>query len=135
MEDKAVAVGRKHERDVERRGVVESLLHAVADAVVVVLGLDQRDRDVGLVVEDVVGTLGFASGDQLAANDDAALGEADLLADLHHFIPARLLNGRGDELGADVAFAEVFLVHAGIRSARISTEVDTTLYPFPAVIR
>ena len=87
-------------------GVVERLLHAVADAVVVVLGLDERDRDVGLVVEDVVGALGLAARDQLAANDDAALGEADLLADLQHLIPARLLHGGRDELGADVAFAE-----------------------------
>ncbi len=46
----------------------------------VVLGLDQRQRDVGLVVEDVVGPLGLAAADQLAAHDDAALGEADLLA-------------------------------------------------------
>ena len=59
-------------------------------AVVVVLGLDQRDRDVRLVVEDVVGPLGLAAGDQLAAHDDAALGEADLLADLRGFIPAGL---------------------------------------------
>ena len=62
----------------------------VADAVVVVLGLDQGDRNVGLVVEDVVGSLGLAPGDELAADDDPALGEADLLADLQHLIPARL---------------------------------------------
>ena len=57
-------------------GVVEALLHAVADAVGIVLGLDQRERDVGLVIEDVVGALGLAAGDQLAANDDPALGES-----------------------------------------------------------
>ena len=73
----------------ERRGIVEGLLHAVADAVVVVLGLDEGDGDVGLVVEDVVGALGLAAGDELAADDDPALGEADLLADLRHLIPAR----------------------------------------------
>ena len=70
-------------------GVVERLLHAVADAVVVVLGLDDGDRDVRLVVEDVVGALGLAARDQLAADDDPALGEADLLADLRHLVPAR----------------------------------------------
>ena len=91
-------------------GVVERLLHAVADAVVVVLGLDQRERDVGLEIEDVVGALGLAARDQLAAHDDAALGEADLFADLRHLIPARLPQGGRDELGADVAFAEGALV-------------------------
>ena len=111
MEDEAVAVRGEDEGDVERVGVVQRLLHAVADAVVVVLGLDQRERDVRLVVEDVVGALGLAAGDQLAADDDAALGEADLLADLRHLIPARLAHGGRDELGADVAFAEGFLVH------------------------
>ena len=82
MEHEAVAVRREDERDVEGLGVVERLLHAVADAVGVVLGLDQRERDVRLVVEDVVRPLGLAACDQLAAHDDAALGEADLLANL-----------------------------------------------------
>ena len=54
VEDEPVAVGGEHERDVQRVGVVERLLHAVADGVVVVLGLDQGDGYVGLVVEDVV---------------------------------------------------------------------------------
>ena len=111
MKDKAIAVGGKHKRDVERGRVVESLLHAVADAVVVVLGLDDGDGDVGLVIEDVIGALGFATGDELSANDDAALGEGDLLADLHHPVPARAFHGGADELGADVALAEVLLVH------------------------
>ena len=103
----------KDEGDVERFGVVERLLHAVADAVVVVLGLDDREGNVGLVIEDVVGSLGFAACDQLAADDDAALGEADLLADLVHFVPAGAAKGRRDELGADVAFGEGVFVHGG----------------------
>ena len=64
-----------------------------------------------LVVEDVIGPLGLAAGDQLAAHDDAALGENDFLANLHGFVPAGLYDGGRDELGADVTFAEVFLVH------------------------
>lgn len=111
MEYKAVAVGREHERDVERGRVFQALLHAVTDAVGVVLGLDQGQRDVRLEVQDVVGALGLAAADQLAAYDDPALGEADFLTDLQHLIPARLAQGRGDELGADVAFTEGSLVH------------------------
>ena len=87
MKDEAVAVGGKHERNVQGFGVAQCLLHAVAGGVGVVLGLDQGDRDVGLVVEDVVGPLALAPADQFAAHDDAALGEAHLLADLHHLIP------------------------------------------------
>ena len=111
VEDKAVAIRRKYEGNLQRLRVVQSLLHAVADGVGVVLRLDEGDGDVGLVVEDVVGPLALASAGEPAADGDAALGEADLLADLHHLVPPGLAQRRGDELGADVAFAEAFLVH------------------------
>ncbi len=113
MKDKAVAVGRKDERDVERRRVVEGLLHAVADAVVIVLGLDDGDRDIGLVIQNVVGAFGLAARDELSAHDDAAFRESNLLANLHHAVPARALDGGAYELGADIAFAEVLFVHPG----------------------
>ena len=64
----------------------ELIVHAVAYAVVVVLGLDDGNRDVGLVVEDVIGTLGFAPGHQFAADDDAPFGKSDFLADLLHAV-------------------------------------------------
>ena len=114
VKDKAVAVGREHKRDVERDGIVEGLLHSVADAVVIVLRLDDGDRNIGLVVKDVIGALGFAARNKLAPDDDASLGEIDLLADLHHPVPARAFDGGAYELGADVALAEIFLVHAVI---------------------
>jgi len=93
-------------------GILEALLHAGADAVVVVLRLDERERNVRLVIEDVVSPLGPAPGDQLASDNDAALGESNLFADLRHLIPASLPDRRGNELGTDVAFAEELLVHA-----------------------
>jgi hypothetical protein len=40
MENKTVAVGRKNEGDIESYCVFETLLHPVADGMVVVLGLD-----------------------------------------------------------------------------------------------
>ena len=67
----------------------------------------------GLVVEDEVRLLGLAARHQLAAHDDAALGEAHLLADLQQFVPTRLTERRRDELGTDVAFAEGALIHDG----------------------
>ena len=72
MKDKAVAVGREHKRDIEGDGVVERLLHSGADAVVIVLRLDDGDRDIGLVIEDVIGALGFAAGDELSSDDDTS---------------------------------------------------------------
>ena len=41
-----------------------------------------------------------------------SVGEIDLLADLHHPVPAGAFDGGADELGADIALAEIFLVHA-----------------------
>jgi hypothetical protein len=82
----------------------------VADSVVVVFSLDKGDGDVRLVVKNIVGTLGLAAGYQSAANDDPAFGERDLLSNLRQDVPACLFDSRRDELGADVAFAEVFLV-------------------------
>ena len=114
VEDKAVAVGGEHKRDIEGHGVVEGLLHAITDAVVVVLGLDDGDRDVGLVIKDVIGALGFAAGDELATDDDASLGKGDLLADLHHPVPARAFDRGAYELGADIALAEVLLIHGSV---------------------
>lgn len=65
----------------------------------------------GGVVQHVVGAAGLAACVQLAPHDDAALGERDLLAHLPLDVPARLLDGGRDALGADVAFAQRLLVH------------------------
>ena len=48
----------------------------------IVFRLDERDGNVRLEVENIVGELGFATGDQFAADDDPASREVDLLADL-----------------------------------------------------
>ena len=44
---------------------------------------------------------------QLSAHDDAAFGKSDLLAYLHHPVPARGFYGGAYEVGADVAFAQI----------------------------
>src|SRR4051794_5162854 len=99
--------------NVEGEGVFEALLQAVADAMGVIFGLDQRDRNVGLVIEDIIGSLGLPTTDQLPANNNPTLRKADLLADLQHFIPAPLAQRRGDELGADVPLTEAALLNHG----------------------
>jgi hypothetical protein len=104
MPDKTIAVGREHKRDVKRGGILQRLLHTIANGVVVILGLDQGNGNV-LVIEHVIRPSGLAAGDQLAAHNDAALGKAHLAAELGGFIPAGLDNSRRDVLGADVGFA------------------------------
>jgi hypothetical protein len=90
VEHEAIAVGREDEWDLKRLGILQGLLHARADAVAVLLGLDQGDRNVRLIVENVVGSLGLAPRDELASDDDPTAGECDLLANLQHLIPARM---------------------------------------------
>ncbi len=46
------------------------------------------------------------------------LVKATFLADLHHPVPARALNGGTDELRADVAFAEIFPVYRDVGYGR-----------------
>jgi len=58
-----------------------------------------------------LGTSLLAAAGELAAQDDAAVGEGELAADLGVFVPAGLVEGRGDELLAELGFVERFLVH------------------------
>lgn len=108
VEQKSVTVGCEHKRDIECRGVVQRLLHAIAHAAVIVLGLDESNGD-ALIVEDVIGSLRLAPRDQLASDNYATLGEADLATNLCGIIPPGLYDRRGDVLGADVGFAERLL--------------------------
>src|ERR1019366_1432381 len=120
MKNKTIAVGREHERNIEGHGVVEGLLHSVANAVVIVLSLDNGDWNIGLVIEDVIRALGLTTGNELSPDDDASLGESNLLADLHHPVPARAFYCGTDEHGTDIALAEVFLIHVGLLSELVT---------------
>jgi hypothetical protein len=50
VKNESVAIGRKNKGNIEGCGIVEGLLHAIADAVIVILGFDDGDRDIGLVI-------------------------------------------------------------------------------------
>jgi len=94
VKDKPVAIGRKYEWNIEGYGIIQGLLHAVTDAVVVVLGLDHGDRDIGLVIKDVIGALRLPARDQFSADADAPFGKSDFLADcIIPSQPARLTAG------------------------------------------
>ena len=112
MEQKAIAIAGKHERNVERFGIAEGLLHAGAERVLVVLRLDDGNGQVLLVIEDVVSSTRLATAVHFAAHDNASLGEADFLTYLLMQIPASVTNGRGNEFAADITLGKRFLVHA-----------------------
>jgi len=88
MENESVAIGGENEGDVQDFGVVESLLHTVTNRVEVILRFNDGDRDIRLVIEDVVGKLRFPTGHHLPANVDLPLGEMDFSAELSVIVPA-----------------------------------------------
>jgi hypothetical protein len=90
--------------------IVKRLLHAMAGTEGALLGLDQSKRDL-LVIQHEIGFLGFAPAYQFAPHDDPAFGERDLSANPGLFIPSGFNQGFGDELDADVVFAEMVCVH------------------------
>ncbi len=101
VEDEPVTVRREHERHIETLRVIERLLHAGADGVLVVLRLDHSDRDVRLVEEQVVGASGFAASDEISPDDHLAVGEPELPAPLLSHPPSALQR-RGDVPITDV---------------------------------
>lgn len=111
MEHEAVAVRGEDEGNAQGLGIIEALLHAVADTVRVVLGLDQRDRNVRLIGEDEVGPFALAAMGHLAANEDLAVREGIFLANLQDVVPSCRLQGGKDELRADVPLGEAPFVH------------------------
>jgi len=86
MFEERISVGAVGEGDVQGLRVVERLLHAGAHRVVVVLCLDHREREVGLVEKDVVGLPGLAAGGHLPANDHSSVREIALFENLRHHI-------------------------------------------------
>ncbi|MEF8710070.1 MAG: hypothetical protein V5B38_14885 [Candidatus Accumulibacter propinquus] len=90
----------------------------MADRETRLLGLDYRNRYAGPGVQNEVGTLRATFGigildacRKLAPHHDATVREFHFLAELM-LLPARLHDGRRDELGADVALTELVLVHS-----------------------
>src|SRR5690606_7013370 len=102
MDQQAIAIAGEHERHVERLSIAEGLLHAGAERVLVVLRLDDGNRQVLLVIEDVDSSARLATAVHFAAHDNASLGEADFITYPLMPIPASVTNGRGNEFAADI---------------------------------
>src|ERR1017187_3702069 len=116
VKEKAVTVGREHERYLHGLGIAQGLLHAGTHGMVVVFGFNDGEGNARLEIKDVVGATRLAPGGHLAPNDHAALREGDLLPDLGLDIPpGREQSGR-NEFGANVPLAEqplLGLIHGG----------------------
>ena len=80
---------------------------------VVILGFDNRQRDVRLVIEQEVNSLPFTALDLFASGDDSAIGEEILFAHLRHQVPPGPFQSGHDELGADISFGHRFLIGTG----------------------
>ena len=85
--EKSVTVAAVGEGNIQNLGVFERLLHAVADAVIVVLGFDDRNGQVWFAVKEVIRLLGLPAPDGFSPDDDTALSEISLFPDLSHQIP------------------------------------------------
>jgi hypothetical protein len=118
-EHEPIAVAGKAERDVQQVGVPDGLLHAGAHGVLVVLGFDHGQRDVGFVEQCEIGPQhgGRVALRLLAAHHHPPGAQRVLAVDLVQAAPARRHDGGPDELVAEVAFRKVsscsFLVRAG----------------------
>ncbi len=112
--EKCIAIRTVSEWYIENLGIIERLLHASANRVVIVLRLDDRDRLIGLVVEDIVCLLRHPSFDLLPTDNDLPLCEKEFLPDLRHHVPfitIRTNERRCDELRADIGFCKGLFVH------------------------
>ena len=77
----------EHKQHTKCFGIIQRLLHTGTHAIAVFLGFDHCQRDIWLVIQDVIGTLLLTTGMQLAPHDDAPLGEAHFLPNLAMQIP------------------------------------------------
>ena len=75
VKQETVTIAAEHEGHLQHFGIAQPLLHAIAQGVFVVLGLDDRNRHAWLVEQNIVGALVLRTGVQPASDDDAPFGE------------------------------------------------------------
>ena len=103
--DNAVAVGCIRERKAEDLRVVLGLLKSIARGQVAGLGLDDAERHVGPVAEQVVGSLARPATRTGPGDDDATVGEGHLLAQaMRLVVPTSLLQLWDDQPTAGIGF-------------------------------
>ena len=103
--DDLLPVGRVRELQPEHRRVVLRLLETVGRNLVGGLGLDDGEREVARVAQQVVHALGWPADEPLARRHDAPVGDRALLGNRVRLdLPARSLQLGDDELSTGVSF-------------------------------
>ena len=77
------------------------MLHACTKGMVVVFCLDDRNRKIGFVEKEVVGSFLLTPGDHLASDDDPSVSEGIFST------PLVVLPAGPGESGADIAVANI----------------------------
>lgn len=75
MLQETVAIRAVHKRNVQHLGVFDGLLHPGSNAVPVIFRLDDSQWNIGLVVEQIVSALSFASGSNITTDDNTTVRE------------------------------------------------------------
>ena len=111
MLHETIAVGGIDERHVQHLGVCQDLIHAHADAVVVIFGFDDGEGHIGLVIEEIVNPFAVGAAHRhRAAHDDPAGIEGYFFANLTG-LPACVLDRGRNVAGADFLFGELLFAH------------------------
>ena len=105
-EHETIAFAGEAEGHIEQLGVVQRLAHARAHGVPVVLGLHDRQGNVGLVKQRVVGAQhrAFVAVGLAAAHHDPPGAQGIFTEDLVLAAPSRVHHRGPDEFVADIAF-------------------------------
>ena len=88
---KAVAVAAIDRRNVKNFRVLQRLLNAGADGMRVIFGFDNRDGNIGFVIEDIIRPFSLPPAGQIASDVDFPVRKRDFFSDLGFDIPARCL--------------------------------------------
>ena len=87
MLEKGIPIRAVGKRNIEDFGILQSLLHAVTNRMIVVFGLDNRDGHVGLIVQDIVGFFSLSPLHRFSTHYHSSLSKKELLTNLGHEIP------------------------------------------------
>lgn len=104
MLKKGVPIGGKSQGDIQHGCIFEGLLHSMADSMVIILGLNNGDGDVRLIIQNIINTFGSAPGDGITTDIDAAIGQGNFFQKLGLGIPSGSFQSRCNEFGANIAF-------------------------------
>ncbi len=97
-------IAAEYKGHLQHFGIAQPLLHAIAQRVFVVFRLNDRDRHVRLMEQDIVCSFILSSGVKLTSDYDTSLGERKLFTYLCDNIPSSLLKRGRNKFRADVPF-------------------------------